>query len=82
MGEVYRARDTRLQRDVAIKVLPAGVRRRPRSVHARFEREARGARLAESPEHRADLRRRGESDGVSDAPLVMELVEGEDLAAG
>ena len=39
MGEVYRARDTRLQRDVAIKVLPASVTSDPDRL-ARFEREA------------------------------------------
>jgi serine/threonine protein kinase len=40
MGEVYRARDTRLDRDVAIKVLPAAFGRDPERV-ARFEREAK-----------------------------------------
>jgi eukaryotic-like serine/threonine-protein kinase len=39
MGEVYRARDTRLGRDVAIKVLPADVSSNP-DLKARFEREA------------------------------------------
>jgi len=40
MGEVYRAKDTRLRRDVAIKVLPADVAAHPDRL-ARFEREAR-----------------------------------------
>jgi serine/threonine protein kinase len=40
MGEVYRARDTRLGRDVAIKVLPEGFTRDPDRI-ARFEREAK-----------------------------------------
>ena len=40
MGEVYRAKDTRLRRDVAIKVLPADVAAHPHRL-ARFEREAR-----------------------------------------
>ena len=42
MGEVYRARDTRLSRDVAIKVLPAGVASDPERLR-RFEKEARSA---------------------------------------
>jgi serine/threonine protein kinase len=40
MGEVYRARDTRLGRDVAVKVLPAHMSARP-EIRARFEREAK-----------------------------------------
>jgi len=55
MGEVYRARDTRLGRDVALKVLPDSFSADPERL-ARFEREARDARLPESPAHRADLR--------------------------
>jgi serine/threonine protein kinase len=41
MGEVYRARDTRLDRDVAVKVLPAHLAEAPEAL-ARFEREAKG----------------------------------------
>jgi serine/threonine protein kinase/Tol biopolymer transport system component len=48
MGEVYRATDTRLHRDVAIKVLPAGLAREPERV-ARFEREARAAGALNHP---------------------------------
>ena len=55
MGEVYRARDARLDRDVAIKVLP------PEAIAdadrlARFDREARLLACVESPEHCLDLR--------------------------
>ena len=77
MGEVYRARDTRLDRDVALKILPESFASDPDRL-ARFEREAQDARVAEPPAHRADLRPR-RSAGESRA-LVMELVEGEDLA--
>ena len=58
MGEVYRARDTRLERDVAIKVLPAApVGRSPRS-RQRFEREARTISQLSHPHICALLRRR------------------------
>ena len=73
---MYRARDTKLNRDVAIKILPDAFAQRSRSagaVHARSE----DARLAEPSEHRGDLRPR-RSGGVR--ALVMELVEGEDLS--
>jgi len=48
MGNVWRARDTRLKRDVAIKVLPAGLARDPDRI-ARFEREARAAGALNHP---------------------------------
>ena len=75
MGEVYRARDTRLNRDVAIKVLPPGVADNPIR-RARFEREAQAISRLSHPNICAvyDV---GEQDGV--AYLVMEFIEGESL---
>jgi serine/threonine-protein kinase len=76
MGEVYRARDTRLSRDVALKVLP-GDRRLDPQRRARFEREAQ---LLSSLNHPNIATLLGiEESGVATA-LVMELVEGEMLA--
>jgi serine/threonine protein kinase/Tol biopolymer transport system component len=75
MGEVYRARDSRLGRDVAIKVLPAAMDRDPDRV-ARFEREARAIAALNHPNVCA-LYDIGEQDGR--AFLVMELLEGETL---
>ena len=57
MGEVYRARDPRLGRDVAVKVLPRGAAADPDRL-ARFEQEARSDRGAVAPQHAGDLRRR------------------------
>ena len=57
MGEVYKARDTKLDRDVAIKVLPESFAQDADRV-ARFTREAEDARVAQSSEHRRDLRAR------------------------
>jgi eukaryotic-like serine/threonine-protein kinase len=76
MGEVYRARDTRLGRDVAIKVLPAHLADRPDS-RERFEREAR-AIASLNHTHICTLHDIGRQDGTD--YLVMELVEGETLA--
>ena len=53
MGEVYRARDTTLGRDVALKTLPASLAADPERL-ARFEREAKNAGLAQSSPHRAE----------------------------
>jgi Tol biopolymer transport system component len=73
MGEVYRARDTKLKRDVAIKVLPADVAG-DRERLARFQREAEVLASLNHP-HIAHVY------GIEDGALVMELVEGEDLSA-
>src|SRR5712692_9502222 len=75
MGEVYRARDTKLDREVAIKVLPQSLAADPASL-ARFEREAKAVAALSHPNMLAihDL---GKSDGVTYA--VMELLEGESL---
>ena len=76
MGEVYRARDHRLQRDVALKVLPAAVGRDPDRL-ARFAREARTLAALSHPNIAViyDLQEDGERQA-----LVMELVEGPTLA--
>src|SRR6516162_10923703 len=75
MGEVYRARDTRLGRDVAIKVLPADLSSNP-DLKARFEREARAISALSHP-HICHLYDVGSQDGTD--YLVMELLEGESL---
>jgi serine/threonine-protein kinase len=77
MGEVYRARDIRLGRDVAIKILPRALRD-DREHIARFEREARVLASLNHP-HIGVVHGLEEVDGQQ--ALVMELVDGEDLAA-
>src|SRR4030095_6217888 len=76
MGEVYRARDTRLNRDVAIKVLPDVFANDPERI-ARFHREAQSVAALNHPNIAAiyDLE---EAEGAKF--LVLELVEGETLA--
>ena len=75
MGEVYRARDTRLERDVAVKVLPANLSSDP-SLRQRLEREAKAVSKLSHP-HICTLHDIGHQDGMDF--LVMELVEGETL---
>ena len=77
MGEVYKARDTRLDRSVAVKVLPEHIAKRE-DLRARFEREARAVASLNHP-HICVLHDIGSQDGTS--YMVMELMEGETLAA-
>jgi len=72
MGEVYRARDTKLDRDVAIKILPDSFAADADRV-MRFEREAKTLASLNHPNIAAIY-------GLEDRALVMELVEGEDLS--
>src|SRR5688572_25402951 len=74
MGEVYRARDTKLNRDVAVKVLPELFASDPDRL-ARFEREAQSLAALNHPNI-------AQVFGVLEDPpaLAMELVEGEDLS--
>src|SRR5207248_3138168 len=76
MGEVYRARDTRLGREVAIKILPRTFKEDPDRL-ARFEREARVLASLNHP-HIGAIFGLEEADDV--IGLVMELVEGDDLS--
>ena len=76
MGEVYRARDTKLDRDVALKILPALFAVDPDRL-MRFEREARTLAALNHP-HVAQIY--GVEDEGDVRALAMELVEGEDLA--
>src|ERR1035438_2752961 len=72
MGEVYRARDSKLNRDVAIKVLPAAVSADAQYM-ARFEREAQVLASLNHPNIATVY-------GIEQSALVMELVEGSTLA--
>src|SRR5215831_7722517 len=76
MGEVYRARDTRLERSVAIKILPEQLSKDP-TRKQRFEREAKTISSLNHP-HICVLYAVGHQDGTD--YLVMECVEGETLA--
>ena len=76
MGEVYRARDTKLGRDVAIKILPHHFTSEPERL-ARFEREARVLASLNHP-HIGAIYGLEDADGVR--ALVLELVNGETLA--
>src|ERR1041385_5576272 len=76
MGQVYRARDTKLGRDVALKILPPTVVGDP-DRHARFEREARVLASLNHP-NIATIYGFVESGGIS--ALALELVDGETLA--
>src|SRR6202451_281807 len=76
MGEVYRGRDTKLDREVAIKILPEALAQDPERL-ARFEREAKVLASLNHP-NIAQIYGVEESSGVR--ALVMELVPGETLA--
>jgi serine/threonine-protein kinase len=76
MGEVYRAHDTKLNRDVALKVLPASLAIEPERIN-RFQREAHVLAALNHP-NIAAIYGLEESDGIQ--ALVLELVEGSTLA--
>src|SRR4249920_976686 len=76
MGEVYRARDSRLERDVAVKVLPAALAQDKERI-LRFEREAKVLASLNHPNIAAIY---GFEEFESKRFLVMELAEGETLA--
>src|SRR3990172_5859967 len=75
MGVVYRARDTRLKRDVAIKSLPDGFSRDPDRV-ARFQREAEALAALNHPNIGAIY---GLEESGGERYLILELVEGDTL---
>ena len=74
MGEVYRARDSHLGRDVAIKILPVSVSQNP-ELRARFEREAKVLAALNHPNIATIY-------GIEDNAIAMEMVEGETLPRG
>src|SRR5512138_673654 len=76
MGEVYRARDTRLKRDVALKILPESFARDPERL-ARFQREAEVLAALNHPNIAAVY---GFEETPSASGIVLELVEGPTLA--
>src|ERR1700724_1623686 len=71
MGEVYRARDTKLDRDVAIKIVPESFAHDPERI-ARFEREAKVLAALNHPNI-------AQIYGLEERALIMELVPGESL---
>src|ERR1700674_2609143 len=73
MGEVYRAKDTRLKREVALKVLPEAFAR-DRERMARFQREAEMLAALNHPNIAAIY-------GLEEDALIMELVEGDTLSS-
>src|SRR5436853_6305180 len=81
MGEVWRARDTRLDRSVAVKMLPADLARNA-ELKIRFEREARSISQLEHPNicRLYDVGHAGEGAGATLSYLVMELLDGETLS--
>src|SRR5262245_54910025 len=76
MGQMYRARDTKLQRDVALKILPDTFASDPDRL-ARFEREAQ---VLASLNHPNIAHIHGVEESGNVRALVMELVEGDDLS--
>ena len=76
MGEVYRATDTKLKREVAIKILPTAVAADPDRL-ARFQREAQVLASLNHPNIAAIY---GLEEAAASRALVMELVEGDDLS--
>ena len=76
MGEVYRARDPRLDRTIAVKILPERLSSNPER-RQRFDREARAISSLSHP-HICSLYDVGQQDGID--YLVMEYIEGDSLA--